>query len=91
MSRIGTGKNYDLTSNAEDHEEFNKWLQCYNQPDMDSMADHNKRMVWFKVSFSYIIITFYLPSLMVVGRSWPNGSHRWKCEEETSHKSQKRD
>jgi len=47
---LGTGKNYDLTSGAEGHEEFNKWLQCYNKSDMDSMADHNKRMVWFKVS-----------------------------------------
>lgn len=45
---LGTGKNYDLTSNIEDHEDFNKWLQCYNNPDLDSMADHNKRMVWFK-------------------------------------------
>lgn len=47
---VGIGKNYDLTSSIEDHDEFNKWLQCYNNPDMDSIADHNKRMVWFKVS-----------------------------------------
>ena len=57
LTIIGTGKNYDPTSDTKDHEEFNKWLQCYNKPDMDSMADHNKRMIWFKVSFCYIIIT----------------------------------
>ena len=57
---VGTGKNYDLTSNMEDHEDFNKWLQCYNNSDMDSMADRNKRMVWFKVS-SCNITTCHLP------------------------------
>ena len=51
---VGTGKNYDLTSNIEDHEDFNKWLRCYSNSDMDSMADHNKRMVWFKVSICNI-------------------------------------
>jgi len=46
---LGTGKNYDLTASSEDHEDFDKWLQCYNQSDMDSMADGKNRMVWFKV------------------------------------------
>jgi len=51
---LGTGKNYDLTASSEDHEDFDKWLQCYNQSDMDSMADGKNRMVWFKVMI-YII------------------------------------
>jgi len=49
LSILGTGKNYDLTASGEDHEDFDKWLQCYNQSDMDSMADGKNRMVWFKV------------------------------------------
>ena len=74
MLYIGTGKNYDLTSNIEDHEDFNKWLQCYNNPDMDSISDHNKRMVWFKVSSCDVTPT--LLSTGMVGGSWTNGSQR---------------
>ena len=70
MKCLGTGKNYDLTSSSEDHEEFNNWLQCYNNPDMECAVDHQKRTIYFKVSLSY----HYLPSTELVGRSWTDGS-----------------
>ncbi|CAL1531481.1 unnamed protein product, partial [Lymnaea stagnalis] len=36
---------------AEDQEDgslsFNTWLQCYYQPGMKNLVDHNKRTIWF--------------------------------------------
>uniref|UniRef100_A0A0B7A0Z0 Formamidopyrimidine-DNA glycosylase catalytic domain-containing protein n=1 Tax=Arion vulgaris TaxID=1028688 RepID=A0A0B7A0Z0_9EUPU len=30
-----------------DGQSFEAWLQCYNKPGMSSLADHNKRTIWF--------------------------------------------
>lgn len=28
---------------------FEEWLQCYQQPDMVNMIDHDGRTIWFEV------------------------------------------
>ena len=64
---LGTGKNYDLTASGEDHEDFDKWLQCYNQSDMDNMADGKKRMVWFKVMSPSVVsnVSYHSRAILV--------------------------
>ncbi|CAH1796533.1 unnamed protein product [Owenia fusiformis] len=41
------GKGYDPEGGAEQYSEFSQWLQCYYQPGMSNIADHNKRTMWF--------------------------------------------
>ncbi|KAK3588312.1 hypothetical protein CHS0354_000314 [Potamilus streckersoni] len=41
----GTG--YDPKERGESYSAFDKWLQCYYQPNMKNMADHNKRTIWY--------------------------------------------
>ncbi|XP_050401786.1 endonuclease 8-like 1 [Patella vulgata] len=31
----------------EDHSKFTAWLQCYYNPGMKNMVDHNKRTIWY--------------------------------------------
>ncbi|ELU15622.1 hypothetical protein CAPTEDRAFT_110153 [Capitella teleta] len=33
---------------GDDHSSFNDWLQCYYNPQMKSLADHNNRTIWFQ-------------------------------------------
>jgi len=45
---LGSSKNslsemyYDESNGS-----FNQWLQCYSQPGMKNLVDHNKRTIWF--------------------------------------------
>ncbi|XP_064620135.1 endonuclease 8-like 1 [Lineus longissimus] len=40
--------NYTIEDDAKDHSAFNDWLQCYYQPGMNNITDHNSRTMWFK-------------------------------------------
>ena len=41
----GTG--YDPEGRDLDYSKFSEWLQCYYNPSMKNMADHNKRTIWY--------------------------------------------
>ncbi|KAK3097271.1 hypothetical protein FSP39_008221 [Pinctada imbricata] len=41
----GTG--YDPEGRDPDYSKFSEWLQCYYNPNMKNMADHNKRTIWY--------------------------------------------
>lgn len=32
------------------------WLQCYSNPTMTNLVDHDGRTMWFKVTDSYVIV-----------------------------------
>jgi endonuclease VIII-like 1 len=39
--------NYTSEGDAKDYSAFNDWLQCYYNPRMKSIPDHNNRTIWF--------------------------------------------
>lgn len=43
------GKGYDPTGNNTDYSAFVEWLQCYYNPEMRNVVDHDGRTMWFKV------------------------------------------
>ena len=46
-----------MNVSEEDYLVFKNWLQCYDNPLMNNMVDHEKRTIWFHVnSLSYQII-----------------------------------
>ena len=49
MCLIGLGKDIDSVVLEEDYRGFMDWLQCYEQPTMNNLVDHNGRTMWFKV------------------------------------------
>ncbi|XP_067020159.1 endonuclease 8-like 1 isoform X2 [Acropora muricata] len=42
------GKGYDPTGNNSDYSAFMEWLQCYYNPEMRNVVDHDGRTMWFK-------------------------------------------
>jgi len=42
------GKGYDPSGNQSDYSAFYDWLQCYYNPEMRNMVDHDGRTMWFK-------------------------------------------
>ena len=44
------GKGYDPSGNHSDYSAFNDWLQCYYNPEMRNVVDHDGRTMWFKVN-----------------------------------------
>ena len=44
---LGGGAGYDPEAEEKDSSEFVAWLQCYYNPKMNNMVDHNKRTIWF--------------------------------------------
>ena len=41
------GKGYDPEASDNDYSEFTAWLQCYYNPKMKNMVDHNGRTIWY--------------------------------------------
>lgn len=46
----------DSVVQEEDYRAFMDWLQCYEQPTMSNLVDHNGRTIWFKV-FRYLYLS----------------------------------
>ena len=44
-----------MALSQEDYVAFCQWLQCYENPGMKNMKDHNGRTIWFKVGHHNII------------------------------------
>lgn len=42
-----TGGGYDVINGLKEDGAFEKWLQCYQNPDMQSLVDSKKRTIWF--------------------------------------------
>lgn len=42
------GVGYDPSDSNSDYSLFQKWLQCYNNPEMDNLIDHDGRTIWFQ-------------------------------------------
>lgn len=42
------GVGYDPSDSNSDYSLFQKWLQCYNNPVMDNLIDHDGRTIWFQ-------------------------------------------
>ena len=43
----GEGYFYDPTKDESSFKTFLDWLQCYYQPSMQNLVDHNGRTIWF--------------------------------------------
>lgn len=44
---LKTGGGYDVINGLKEDGAFEKWLQCYQNPDMQSLVDSKKRTIWF--------------------------------------------
>ena len=53
---IGLGKSKDCSVSEDDYRAFMSWLQCYENPEMKNLVDHNGRTIWFDVSVVPVII-----------------------------------
>lgn len=42
-----SGDGYDVEHGLKEDGIFEKWLQCYQNPNMKSLIDRNKRTIWF--------------------------------------------
>ena len=49
------GKGYDPTGNNSDYSAFMEWLQCYYNPEMRNVVDHDGRTMWFKLRTWYLL------------------------------------
>ncbi|XP_031551308.1 endonuclease 8-like 1 [Actinia tenebrosa] len=43
-----SGAGYDPSGNHSDYSAFMNWLQCYSNPNMKNLIDHDGRTMWFK-------------------------------------------
>ena len=64
------GKSESAPATEQDYLAFCKWLKCYENPDMNTARDHNRRTIWFKVSGQkklcmIILYTFYYREKLV--------------------------
>lgn len=54
------GVGYDPSDSNSDYSLFQKWLQCYNNPEMDNLIDHDGRTIWFQVHIHLDLLYLYL-------------------------------
>ena len=68
ISQLSAGKGYDPSGNHSDYSGFKKWLQCYYNPEMRNLVDHDGRTMWFKVIVA--LFAFPLIKLMLAFTMW---------------------